>query len=89
MLSWRSAAFIVRNPAAVGGRLFTISWVAAFVGTVFYNIPDTPQSISTRFNVLFMSALVLVLFPYLSVSFATADKVSSDSLIRNQTALMS
>ena len=76
MLGWRSAAFVTRNPASIGGRLFTIAWVAAFVGTVFYNIPDTPQSISTRFNVLFMTTLVLILFPYLSVSHATADKVS-------------
>lgn len=75
MLSWRCFVFISRNPADLGGRLFTISSVAAFLGTVFYNLPDGPESITTRFNVLFMTALVLVLFPYLSVSHATGDKV--------------
>ena len=63
------------NPAAVGGHLFAIPWLTDAVGVVFDNIPDTPQSISTRFNVLFVSTLVLIPFPYLSVSHATADKV--------------
>lgn len=75
MLSWRCFVFVTRNPADVGGRLFTISCVAGFLGIVFYNLADGPESITTRFNVLFMTALVLILFPYLSVSHATADKV--------------
>eukprot|EP00878_Enallax_costatus_P000100 GHUV01000134.1.p1 GENE.GHUV01000134.1~~GHUV01000134.1.p1 ORF type:complete len:870 (+),score=236.10 GHUV01000134.1:1054-3663(+) len=73
-LLWREFLSITRNPADVAGRCLIFCWLAIFVGLIYYNLPNTVDSLRSRLNVLFVEPVILLLLPYVYMSLYTADK---------------
>jgi ABC-type multidrug transport system ATPase subunit len=74
VLLWREFLSITRNPADVAGRCLIFCWLAIFVGLIYYNLPNTVDSLRSRLNVLFVEPVILLLLPYVYMSLYTADK---------------
>lgn len=73
-LTWRSLLNVTRNPADVAGRMLTFTYVGAFIGAVFYNMPDSLASVQTRLNIIFNTASFFMFIPYTSMSLFTSDR---------------
>ncbi|GMH40070.1 hypothetical protein BSKO_07974 [Bryopsis sp. KO-2023] len=74
LLSWRTFLSLTRNPSDVSGRMLTATWIATFIGAIFYDLPKDASGMLTRFQVLFLVMIILILFPYLSVALVTSDR---------------
>jgi hypothetical protein len=74
VLLWRELLSVTRNPADVAGRCLIFTWLAVFVGLIFYNLPTTVDSLRSRMNVLFVEPVILLLMPYVYMSLFTSDK---------------
>jgi hypothetical protein len=86
-LLWREVVVMTRNPADVAGRTLTFSWVALFVGLVYFDLPngrvgndggldgsDAGTAMQLRLNTLFNNTAFFMLMPYVSVSLFTSDR---------------
>ncbi|KAG1673764.1 hypothetical protein FOA52_002333 [Chlamydomonas sp. UWO 241] len=86
-LLWREVVVMTRNPADVAGRTLTFSWVALFVGLVYFNLPngrlgddggldgsDAGTAMQLRLNTLFNNTAFFMLMPYVSMSLFTSDR---------------
>lgn len=74
ILLWREFLSVTRNPADVAGRCLIFSWLAIFVGLIYYNLSPNVDSLRARLNVLFVEPVILLLLPYVYMSLYTADK---------------
>lgn len=74
VLLWREFLSVTRNPADVAGRCLIFSWLAIFVGLIYYNLSSDVDSLRARLNVLFVEPVILLLLPYVYMSLYTADK---------------
>jgi len=74
VLLWRELLSVTRNPADVAGRCLIFTWLAVFVGLIFYNLPVTVDGLRARLNVLFVEPVILLLLPYVYMSLFTSDK---------------
>lgn len=74
VLLWRELLSVTRNPADVAGRCLIFTWLAVFVGLIFYNLPTTVDALRSRMNVLFVEPVILLLMPYVYMSLFTSDK---------------
>jgi len=74
VLLWRELLSVTRNPADVAGRCLIFTWLAVFVGLIFYNLPVTVDGLRARMNVLFVEPVILLLLPYVYMSLFTSDK---------------
>eukprot|EP00803_Ostreobium_quekettii_P007966 evm.model.scf_884EXC.7 EVM.evm.TU.scf_884EXC.7 scf_884EXC:39023-46896(-) len=73
-LSWRSYLNITRNPADVAGRMLTFTYIAVFIGLIFYDRPDDVSSLLTRLNIIYNSTAFFMFIPYVSMSLFTSDR---------------
>ncbi|GMH36516.1 hypothetical protein BSKO_04384 [Bryopsis sp. KO-2023] len=73
-LTWRSYLNVTRNPADVAGRMLTFTYVGAFIGIVFYNLPEGISSVQTKLNIIFNSTSFFMFIPYVSMSLFTSDR---------------
>lgn len=74
VLLWRELKSVTRNPADVAGRCLIFTWLAIFLGLIFYNLPPTVDALRARMNVLFVEPVILLLLPYVYMSLFTSDK---------------
>jgi ABC-type multidrug transport system permease subunit len=74
VLLWREFLSVTRNPADVAGRCLIFSWLAIFVGLIYYNLASDVDALRARLNVLFVEPVILLLLPYVYMSLYTADK---------------
>jgi hypothetical protein len=74
VLLWRELLSVTRNPADVAGRCLIFTWLAVFVGLIFYNLPTSVDALRSRMNVLFVEPVILLLMPYVYMSLFTSDK---------------
>lgn len=74
VLLWRELLSVTRNPADVAGRCLIFTWLAVFVGLIFYNLPASVDALRSRMNVLFVEPVILLLMPYVYMSLFTSDK---------------
>lgn len=74
ILLWRELLSVTRNPADVAGRCLIFTWLAVFVGLIFYNLPASVDALRSRMNVLFVEPVILLLMPYVYMSLFTSDK---------------
>jgi len=74
VLLGREILSVTRNPADIAGRCLIFTWLAIFVGLIFYNLPTSLDSTRSRLNVLFVAPVILLLMPFVYMSLFTADK---------------
>jgi len=74
VLLWREVLSVTRNPADVAGRCLIFTWLAVFIGLIFYNLPTTADSLRARLNVIHVAPVIMLLMPFVYMSLFTADK---------------
>eukprot|EP00878_Enallax_costatus_P012559 GHUV01013117.1.p1 GENE.GHUV01013117.1~~GHUV01013117.1.p1 ORF type:complete len:585 (+),score=193.17 GHUV01013117.1:274-2028(+) len=73
-LLWRELLITTRNPADVGGRMMTFTYVALVSGIVSWNLPGEASSMFNRMSVCYAVLTFYFLMPFVFMSIFTSDK---------------
>lgn len=73
-LLWREALITTRNPADMGGRMMTFTYVALLSGLVAWNTPGGADSIMSRISSAYAVLSFYLLMPFVFMSLFTSDK---------------
>eukprot|EP00882_Tetradesmus_deserticola_P008255 GHRQ01008705.1.p1 GENE.GHRQ01008705.1~~GHRQ01008705.1.p1 ORF type:complete len:649 (+),score=233.14 GHRQ01008705.1:624-2570(+) len=73
-LLWRELLITTRNPADVGGRMMTFTYVSAISGLVGWSLPGGADSMFQRLSVNYAVLTFYFLMPFVFMSIFTSDK---------------
>jgi len=73
-LLWRELLITTRNPADIGGRMMTFTYVALLSGLVAYNTSGGADSIMQRISSCYAVLSFYLLMPFVFMSLFTSDK---------------
>lgn len=73
-LLWRELLITTRNPADVGGRMMTFTYVSAISGICAWSLPGGAESMFQRMSVSYAVLTFYFLMPFVFMSIFTSDK---------------